>query len=468
MFRRPQHSPLAFHLALLATPTLWGMTLIASTSASLAQSYPPTTVTSVATQNIDAQLAPPAGLQTDSPEAQPASLPDSGLSITQTVVSPLVSPDALLVEPGSPSAVLSFSPLPLPIASMAQSNQNNANPASDPNTATNTSSNVHALATLVRSTDSRDLQPTGASLANGDFFPVTLAQSSDNTETPFPPGSAETPATDSTEAQTTETTTENQKWHFLLAPYLYVPFNINGSANFRNISSDFDFGPSQVGAALRNSLDALFFGELEAWTPNYHLGFLVNGDYASFSSERGRTFTLPVRLPGSIGTIPAELDVSADVDIVRVDLAASYRFYDPTKVNPNGVSTEFDLGPVLFDVNGGINITSINAELGLSTNLGLAGELDVGKTVVSPLLGVRFRWNAAPRFAVVLGGSVSGFGISGLSQYGFRGGIDWMFSGNTSLGLGYRFGWFNYNDSSSDLDLDINQNGPYLNFGFRF
>jgi hypothetical protein len=43
-----------------------------------------------------------------------------------------------------------------------------------------------------------------------------------------------------------------------------------------------------------------------------------------------------------------------------------------------------------------------------------------------------------------------------------------MFSGNTSLVLGYRFGSLNYNSNSSDFNLDTNQNGPYLGFGFRF
>ncbi len=152
-----------------------------------------------------------------------------------------------------------------------------------------------------------------------------------------------------------------------------------------------------------------------------------------------------------------------------MDLAATYRFYDPAKVNPKGIATEFDLGPVLFDVIGGMNITSVNSDLDLTTNLGGAVSSDNGATVVSPLLGGRFRWNTSPKFAVVVAGSVSGFGISGLSQYSFRTGIDWMFSGNTSLGLGYRFGFLNYNKGGDrDFSLEANQSGPYISFGFRF
>lgn len=70
--------------------------------------------------------------------------------------------------------------------------------------------------------------------------------------------------------------------------------------------------------------------------------------------------------------------------------------------------------------------------------------------------------------AIVQKGSVSGFGIGGLNQYAIQGGVDWMFSGNTSLGLGYCASFLDYSSSSSEVDLDVNQNGPYLNFGFRF
>jgi hypothetical protein len=68
--------------------------------------------------------------------------------------------------------------------------------------------------------------------------------------------------------------------------------------------------------------------------------------------------------------------------------------------------------------------------------------------------------------AVVGSGTISGFGLSGLTQYGIQGGVDWMFSGNTTLAAGYRFSFLDYN--TDQIDLDVNQSGPYLNIGFRF
>jgi hypothetical protein len=335
-----------------------------------------------------------------------------------------------------------------------------------------------SAALLPSSTNSRDLQPVGASLTGENFIQASL----------------DTPADI---AQAASAQPQSEQWHFLLVPYVYVPFFISGSANyegsedFRNnfcrdlcadginggpqnpvipgnidSSRDFDFTPSQIRNGLRNSLNFAFFSGFEAWAPDYKLGVLANLDYLSLSSND--TLTRSVRRPGFADFVPTEINTSLNTQIWDVDLAASYRFYDPAKANPQGLNTEFDLGPFVFDVLGGLNVTSLNTQLGLSTNLGGDGEFTTSNTVVSPLLGGRFRWNATPELAVLLSGSVSGFGIGGLTQYGVLGGVDWMFSGNTSLGLGYRFGFLDYNSGSSEVDLNVNQNGPYLNFGFRF
>lgn len=194
------------------------------------------------------------------------------------------------------------------------------------------------------------------------------------------------------------------------------------------------------------------------------MGILTNVDYVSLSSDS--SLTRPVRRPGFAAFIPTELDADLDTQLLSVDLVASYRFYDPSKTNPEGLNTEFDLGPLVFDVMGGVNLISLDTDLELSTNLGGEGEFSNNKTVISPLLGGRLRWNATSDLAFVLAGSVSGFGIEGLTRYGIQGGVNWLFSGNTSLGFGYRFAFLDY--SSDEIDLNVDQNGPYLNIGFRF
>lgn len=316
------------------------------------------------------------------------------------------------------------------------------------------------------STHSSDLQLIEAPTVSEDLFQTSIAQSPDL-------------------AQATSTPSQSEQWHVTLVPYVYVPLFISGSVNFKgtenftnsfsgnsgasgNIdnSRDFEFTPSQIVTALKDSLNFAFLGAVEAWSPNYTLGFLTNVDYLSVSSTD--TLDRSVRRPGFTDFVPTQLNSALNTQLWGVDLAASYRFYDPAKVNPEGVHTEFDLGPFVFDVQGGLNLTVVNAQLGLNTNLGGDGEFTSSDTILSPLLGGRFRWNASPKFAVTASGSVSGFGISGLMQYNFLAGVDWIFSGNTSLGLGYRLAFLDYYQRAGDYDLNANQNGPYLSFGFRF
>ncbi|WP_035992073.1 hypothetical protein [Leptolyngbya sp. KIOST-1] len=334
-----------------------------------------------------------------------------------------------------------------------------------PNTsADDTPVSAQADAPWLSSTSSSDLQPIASPLASQDVPQASPAQPLDMAQTPATPAPAE-------------------RWHFVFTPYVYVPLFVSGSANFKGTedfrnnfanssgsgnltdpSRDFEFVPSDIRAILQSRFNFAFLGALEAWTPNYTFGILGNVDYVSLTNRE--TLTRDVRRPGLANFIPSELNTALNTQLWNIDLAASYRFYDRARANPEGLHTEHDLGPFVFDVLGGLSIVSLNNQLGLSTNLGGEGQFSSNRTLISPLIGGRFRWNANPKLAVLLSGTVSGFGLSGITQYGFRGGVDWMFSGNTTLGAGYRFGFLNY--SSSQLDLDVNQNGPYLNVGLRF
>jgi hypothetical protein len=297
-------------------------------------------------------------------------------------------------------------------------------------------------------------------------------------QTPVIPIAASEPLANSSSANEPETTpSQSNRWHFLFQPYLYLPVTIYGNATFDNSEfrrtftrdRDIAIDADQIRTKIKDNLNFAFFGDLQAWTPNYRVGLLADVNYLSASSQD--TFTRPVLRPGLANFIPSELEADVDSHLWFVNLAAAYRFYDRSKINPEGVSTEFDLGTFVFDIIGGLNIASVHADLDLSTNLGGRAEFDGGTTVVSPTLGGRLRVNASPKLAWVTAGSVAGFGIGGLTQWSVRSGLDWMFSGNTSLGLGYRFGYVSYNkdfDRDRDFGVSLNQNGPYLSLGFRF
>ncbi|WP_069789675.1 hypothetical protein A5482_010700 [Cyanobacterium sp. IPPAS B-1200] len=266
----------------------------------------------------------------------------------------------------------------------------------------------------------------------------------------------------------TEETSSANSWHFLVQPSIYVPFTIYGDAAAGSVNGDFSLDASQIRKSIKDDLNFAFFGRVKAWNPDYRLGFFADFDYLSSDNSASVTRTLPP----SFGGIPITLNGEVDSTLWSLSLGGAYRFYDPSKVNPEGVETEFDLGRSVFDVFGGLNITGVDLGLNFSSpGLGRAS-FNGDTTVVSPIIGGRARVNLSPQWAWVTGGSVSGFGISGLTQWNLGTGVDWKFSeGKTSLGLGYRFGYTSYTSNltrSTDFDVNVNQNGPYVNVSFRF
>ncbi|MBF2055749.1 MAG: hypothetical protein IGQ45_00725 [Cyanobacterium sp. T60_A2020_053] len=257
----------------------------------------------------------------------------------------------------------------------------------------------------------------------------------------------------------------NNSWHFLLQPSIYLPFTIYGDATAGSLSNGFGFDGSQIRQSIKDDLNFAFFAKAKAWNPDYRLGIFADFDYLSSNSSTSVTRTLPP----SLGSIPVNL-AEVDSKLWSLSFGGAYRFYDATKVNPAGIKTEFDLGPSVFDVFGGVNITGVDLGLKFSSPLGSA-RFDGNETILSPIVGARFRFNVNPQVAVVGGASYAGFGISGLQKWGISSGVDWLFSEKTSLGVGYRFDHTGYSSSltsTTDFDLNVNQNGPYINVSFRF
>lgn len=264
-----------------------------------------------------------------------------------------------------------------------------------------------------------------------------------------------------------EQTNLSNSWHFLIQPSIYIPFTIYGDASAGSLTGDFALDASQIRNRIKDDLNFAFFGRMKAWTPDYRLGLFADFDYLSLDSRT----SVNRSLPPSLGSIPVTLNAGVGSTLWSLSVGGAYRFYNSSQVNPEGVNTEFDLGSSVFDVFGGLNLTGI--DLGLDFNapgLGSA-RFDGSKTILSPIVGGRFRYNFNPQWAIVAGGSYSGFGINGLRQWNLSTGVDWLFSEKTSLGLGYRFGYTGYNSTlrtNTDFGIDVNQNGPYLNLSFRF
>ncbi|HEY9664991.1 MAG TPA: hypothetical protein V6C65_41655, partial [Allocoleopsis sp.] len=213
---------------------------------------------------------------------------------------------------------------------------------------------------------------------------------------------------------------------------------------------------------ILNPLNFAAAGRVEAWRGN--LGLIFDGSYFSMEQDSSRDLSIPNCL---CGIFPSRIDTEVNVQYGQFDLGVGYRM----AANVSNAATEFELGPLVFDVIVGMRIYTIHQEINLSTNLGTSRDLERSNTLIQPLVSGRLRWNLSPRLAGWARADIAGFGIGGtLMAASVTGGIDWMFSGNTSLLLGYRLSSLAYSTDvrGEPFDLQMLMQGPYLGIVFRF
>jgi hypothetical protein len=255
-----------------------------------------------------------------------------------------------------------------------------------------------------------------------------------------------------------EETSRSPRWQFTFTPYGFIPLTIDGSATVRDFTADVDLG-------LDDLLDPLNFaaaGRVEAWRGS--LGFIFDGAYFSVGQEASRSRSIPNCL---CDIFPSKIDTEVDVQYGQFDLGVGYR----VAANAANAATEFELGSLVFDAIVGVRIYAIQQEIDISTNIGTDRNLEHSNTIVTPMASGRFRWNMSPTLAGWVRGDIAGFGIGGtLLAASVTGGVDWMFSGDTSLLLAYRISSLRYDTEvqGRDFELDLLLQGPYMGIVFRF
>ncbi|TVP65385.1 MAG: hypothetical protein EA342_14455 [Leptolyngbya sp. LCM1.Bin17] len=255
-------------------------------------------------------------------------------------------------------------------------------------------------------------------------------------------------------------------WRLSFEPFLYLPFGVNGNITVRGINAPVNAGAGDIFSSIVNDLNFAAFGRVEAWKGPW--GIVFSGAYVNLGT--GRTADIPVPpILQQVGLPPqVTLSAAAGTSFAQLDLGGAYRFGDgnlPTALRT--ADTEFDLGPFIFDALAGVRLYSFNNKLVLTGPLGNQFEFDQSRTVLEPMIGGRARWNLSHNLAALAGASLSGFSIGDLtfSAAGYAG-IDWLFSGNTSLLASYGFTYLDYSSGNSGLDLFTH--GPNIGVKFRF
>lgn len=264
----------------------------------------------------------------------------------------------------------------------------------------------------------------------------------------------ETPSSSETEAGASS----SSQWHFSFEPFVVLPVSTTGTLRVRDISVDVNAGLSEVLAPL----NLAFLGQFEGWYENQ--GFVVNATYFSAGESATANFDLPP-LP-----FPLALEASASADLLRTDLLYAYRFTEKPESGYGEGFTEFDLPPVSFDLMGGLRFYWLSQEVSVNSNVGFSASRSNSDFILQPVVRGRLRWNTSDYLAVLLDTSVSGLSLTGDSTFAVTAtaGIEWLFSGNTSLSAGYQVNYIDYATNGGETGLDLLAHGPRLSFTFRF
>lgn len=249
-------------------------------------------------------------------------------------------------------------------------------------------------------------------------------------------------------------------WRFVLEPYVYLPLNTSGDITVRNVDVPYSFDLGEV----LESLTFAFYGRFEAWKGPW--AFMLDSYYFNTVESDSTQVNVP---PNLIGQLPPQVPVNgrAETAFFKVDVAGVYRFGDGNLASAfSTAETEFDLGPFVFDAIAGLRIYSFNNDIALTTDIGLSRDISASNTFVEPMIGGRARWNLSDNLAAIAAATISGFSIGTDISLESYAGIDWLFSGNTSLTATYRLTYIDYSAGSSGFDLF--QHGPTLGVRFRF
>lgn len=271
-----------------------------------------------------------------------------------------------------------------------------------------------------------------------------------------------------------------RNWTFSVGPWAFAPLSLSGSTevNGSDVSVDQDLSD------MLTTLDGGLTGDFAAWY-RHKVGILFNASYFQVSSD-GEAASVSDRQLGRLGLTRLNTDISAEGDATfsqgRFDLMFAYRLMDESQITPSATFTEFDLPPVSLVLMGGARLWTTHVDLDVDVTA--TGTLSVGNqqverqvkrgfeenyddTWVEPVIGGILRFNLSQNLAFVSRATISGFNWNDMSFTVIGGaGLDWLFSGDTSLILGYQLRYQETNRTNNQINVQAH--GPYLGVKFRF
>jgi hypothetical protein len=225
-------------------------------------------------------------------------------------------------------------------------------------------------------------------------------------------------------------TASGEGWSSSFVLYLLGP-TLDGTVGIGPVDGDVGMNAGDVFSSLDSAFLGIYAGEGEHW------GIVADVVYMDLSEDD---------LSGPLGLVRGEVGNKQLVSLV----SASYRVSDHTRLLA------------------GLMYTDITADIRLTGPINSR----YAKTSVSwvdPVVGVLFNSPVGARWDFTGLAQVGG-GVGADLAYGLTASFAWKFGQSTSLTLGYRYLYFDYEDGSGAgrFKFDMKQHGPAVGFRFNF
>ena len=245
-------------------------------------------------------------------------------------------------------------------------------------------------------------------------------------------------------AQENETTEpSNNKWTFLVEPYIMFP-NMNGTVGLGILpDAEIDANTSDIFSNLKMG----FMLNLEASNDKWAVGSDVL--YMKLGTQKVRSREL---INGSVISASGELEAKQ----------TGWEVMGLRRVTP---WLEVGLGMLLNSIDTDLEL-NLPALGGGTTTLGNSKS----KTWVDPMIIARIKSNKVKKFNYQFRGEIGGFGIGSDFAWQIQAYAGYRFSDLFELTGGYRIISLDY-ESGSDQDrfmYNVDTSGPVIRFGFNF
>lgn len=234
-------------------------------------------------------------------------------------------------------------------------------------------------------------------------------------------------------------------WLIEVQPYIWVPVRLDGDSTVNGLTVPLDFTLSDMFDTFEGVALTL---RVEAWNKD-NWGLLFDGMYVNLDGEE---------VTGSSAFPQVDVEIEQGI----IDLGGGYRLVD----DPIG-SGDTNLH-LRFDLLGGARVQILRQDITLRPGPDPGDD----KAWVEPFIGGRVTLFIDERWAVVVRGDASGFGIGDASDltWNLLVGVGYQFTNLFQLRAGYRVLDIDYEDGSgfSKFGFDATMHGPWLGFTFVF